>query len=111
MICENDPSVEKWFKPLAEHFKIYYNHSNIYEPDFVVETKTSKFICEIKKEKEIEDKTVQAKARAVTEWCSHASKHEREYGGKEWSYLLIPHSDVQGNMSLDGLKSRYLYKI
>lgn len=108
VICENDPNVEKWFKPLPEHFKIYYNHSNIYEPDFVVETKTSKYICEIKKEKEIDDKTVQEKARAVIEWCKHASEHERENGGKPWSYLLIPHSDVRENMTLDGLRSRYL---
>lgn len=110
VICENDPNVDKWFKPLAEHFKIYYNQSNAYEPDFVVETKTSKFICEIKKEKEIEDSIVQAKARAVMEWCTHASKHELEHGGKEWSYLLIPHSDVQENMTIDGLKSRYLFQ-
>lgn len=110
VICENDPNVGKWFKPLAEHFKIYYNHSSIYEPDFVVETMTGKFICEIKKEKEIEEVTVQAKARAVMEWCSHASKHEREHGGKEWSYLLIPHTDVQENMTIEGLKSRYLYR-
>ncbi|APQ58048.1 hypothetical protein PPOLYM_04794 [Paenibacillus polymyxa] len=110
VICENDPNVEKWFKPLAEHFKIYYDHSKIYEPDFVVETKNSKFICEVKKEKEIEDKTVQAKARAVTKWCSHATKHERDNGGKEWSYLLIPHSDIHENMTIDGLKSRYLYR-
>ncbi|MED1662763.1 hypothetical protein [Brevibacillus laterosporus] len=38
-----------------------------YEPDFIIETKTGKFICEIKKEKEIEESTVQAKVRAVME--------------------------------------------
>ncbi|WP_340387413.1 DEAD/DEAH box helicase family protein [Paenibacillus sp. FSL E2-0151] len=110
VICENDPNVEKWLKPSSEHFKIYYNHSRIYEPDFVVETQTGKYICEIKKEKEMEDSIVQAKARAVLEWCTHASKHELEHDGKEWSYLLIPHTDVQENMTLEGLKSRHLFK-
>ncbi|WP_145039024.1 DEAD/DEAH box helicase family protein [Paenibacillus sp. Y412MC10] len=110
VICENDPTVEKWFKPALGQLKIYYGHNNTYNPDFIVETQTHKYICEIKRESETTDSTVQDKARAVTEWCKYASAHELENGGKSWSYLLIPHTDVQENMTIEGLKSRYLFK-
>ncbi|MFJ5717287.1 DEAD/DEAH box helicase family protein [Neobacillus sp. NPDC093127] len=109
VICENDVAVEKWFKPAIGQLKIYYGHSNVYNPDFVVETKTQKFICEIKNKDEIEDKVVQDKARAVQNWCRHATEHELQHGGKEWIYLLIPHNDVNENMSIEGLTARYRY--
>lgn len=109
VICENDVAVEKWFKPAIGQLKIYYGHSEVYNPDFVVETKTQKFICEIKNKDEIEDKVVQDKARAVQNWCRHATEHELQHGGKEWIYLLIPHNDVNENMTIEGLKSRYRY--
>lgn len=107
VICENDIVVEKWFKPALGQLKIYYGYDQTYNPDFVVETKSEKLICEIKSDSNMEDKVVQEKARAVTEWCKYASQHEREHNGKEWTYLLIPHSDVQENMTIEGLKSRY----
>lgn len=111
VICENDPTVEKWFKPAPGQLKIYYGHNRTYYPDFIVETQTHKYICEIKSESETADETVQDKARAVTEWCSYASEHEGEHGGKSWSYLLIPHTDVQENMTIEGLKSRYIFRV
>lgn len=110
VICENDPDVQKWFKPALGQLKIYYGYNSAYNPDFVVETKTHKFICEIKSEREIDDKIVQDKARAVREWCKYASDHEKEIDGKPWKYLLIPHTDVQENMTLQGLLIRYEYK-
>lgn len=109
VICENDVAVEKWFKPAIGQLKIYYGHSEVYNPDFVVETKTQKYICEIKNKDEIEDKVVQDKARAVQNWCRHATEHELQHEGKEWIYLLIPHNDVNENMTIQGLKSKYRY--
>lgn len=107
VVCENDPNVVKWFKPSPGQLKIYYGHSNVYNPDFVVETNNLKLICEIKSKDEMTDKVVQQKAKAVLNWCEHASKHELENGGKEWVYLLIPHNDVNENMTVEGLKARY----
>lgn len=31
-------------------------------------------------------------------------------GGKEWVYLLIPHNDVNENMTIAGLEARYSRK-
>jgi type III restriction enzyme len=110
VICENDPTVEKWFKPSMNqhHMRIYYGHQSTYYPDFVVETKTEKFIVEIKKESDIDSREVQDKTTAVVTWCKHATAHELRHQGKPWSYLLIPHNDVQENMTIDGLKARFM---
>jgi type III restriction enzyme len=56
------------------------------------------------------DAVVQAKAIAAAEWCRHATKHEQEYGGKPWAYLLIPHDVIADNMTLKGLGASYLYR-
>ena len=48
-----------------------------------------------------------AKAKAAKTWCEHASVHELKHGGKPWSYLLIPHDAITGNMTLAGLASRF----
>lgn len=109
VICENDANVQKWFKPSLGQLKIYYGHSSTYNPDFVLETSQYKYICEIKKEDDLTDQVVQDKARAVVNWCTHASKHEKHYDGKEWCYLLIPHTSVQENMTIEGLRSRFLF--
>lgn len=109
VICENDPKVNKWLKPSMNqnHIKIYYGHNSTYYPDFVVETKDNKFIVEVKKEADIDSKVIQDKAAAVVKWCKYATDHELKHEGKPWSYLLIPHTDVQENMTIEGLKARY----
>ncbi|MBU8730762.1 DEAD/DEAH box helicase family protein [Cytobacillus oceanisediminis] len=110
VICENDPNVLKWFKPSAGQLKIYYGRGETYHPDFVVETTTLKLICEIKSKDEMKDEVVIEKAKAVTAWCEHASKHEKDHEGKEWIYLLIPHSNVSENMTVEGLKNLYQFR-
>lgn len=111
VICENDPNVIKWFKPSAGHLKIYYGRGETYHPDFVVETANLKLICEIKSKDEMQDEVVIEKAKAVTAWCEYASKHEIEHEGKEWAYLLIPHNNVNENMTVDGLRNLYQFKL
>lgn len=110
IICENDPIVDKWFKPSQNHIKIYYGYNSTYYPDFVVESKTDKFIVEVKRESDMNTEVVQNKAAAVIKWCEHATKHELQHNGKPWTYLLISHNDVQENMTLEGLKARYTMK-
>ncbi|MGN7479769.1 DEAD/DEAH box helicase family protein [Solibacillus silvestris] len=111
VICENDPKILKWFKPSVGQLKIYYGRGETYYPDFVIETDEMKLICEIKAENELQDEVVIEKAKAVTAWCEHASKHELEHEGKKWGYLLIPHTNLSENMSIDGLNSRYRQSI
>ena len=50
---------------------------------------------------------VQAKQDAAVQWCRHATHHTVSYGGKPWSYLLIPHDAITGNMTIVGLASQY----
>jgi type III restriction enzyme len=46
VILENDGDVLKWFKPAKGDFQIHYSQDAEYEPDFVVETKTARYLCE-----------------------------------------------------------------
>ena len=107
VILENDAVVLKWFKPAKGDFQIHYSSDDAYEPDFVVETHTHKFLCEPKRANDMMDPDVVAKAEAASLWCQHASDHARESGGKPWTYLLIPHDQIAEQMTLAGLAARY----
>lgn len=109
VILENDPSVLKWLKPNPKVFSIHYRtgiDEGDYEPDFVVETVTTKFLCEPKRRDELTDPIVIAKATAAAEWCQHAT----QAGEKPWVYLLIPHDAVDESKTLAGLAATYAYR-
>lgn len=108
-ILEEDKTVLKWFKPAKDDFKIHYTSKDSYEPDFVVETQDSKFLCEPKRSSEITDETVIAKAKAAALWCKHASAHADETDKKPWQYLLIPHDQISEQKTLSGLVASYTY--
>ncbi|MEQ2464168.1 DEAD/DEAH box helicase [Niallia hominis] len=111
VICEQDLTVEKWFKPALNQLKIYYNQKQAYNPDFIVETTNKKYLVELKAANKVDgDKEVEAKASAAIQWCKHATDHELQHSGKEWVYLLIPHNDVNENMTIVGLEARYKKK-
>ena len=110
VLLENDADVVKWFKPGKEAFQIYLKGDAQYEPDFVVETKTAKLICEIKATKDIEIQDVQNKAKAAVKWCDHATIHEKQVGGKPWAYLLIPHDAVNEAKTIRGLAATFTLK-
>jgi type III restriction enzyme len=107
VLLENDADVVKWFKPGKEAFQIYLRGDAQYEPDFVVETKTAKLICEIKAAKDLETPDVQSKAKAAVKWCEHATTHEKQVGGKPWAYLLIPHDSVTEARTIQGLGASF----
>jgi type III restriction enzyme len=106
VVLENDDSVLKWFKPAKGDIHITYNRDQNYEPDFVAETKDCKYLCEPKRSTEIDDEIVQAKAKAAVEWCKHATDHAAKNEGKPWKYLLIPHDQINEQMTLSGLAAR-----
>jgi type III restriction enzyme len=110
-VLENDESVLKWIKPARNQFHIFYSGDQPYEPDFVVEGKAAKFLCEPKAANEMSAENVKAKARAAAKWCKNATDYELKNGGKPWSYLLIPHDAIAENMTLEGLASRYHFFI
>jgi len=110
VLLENDADVVKWFKPGREAFQIFLKGDAQYEPDFVVETKTAKLICEIKATKDIESLEVQIKAKAAVKWCEYATIHEKQVGGKSWAYLLIPHDAVNDGKTIQGLAAGFTLK-
>lgn len=107
MLEDDEDQTLKWFKPAPNQFRIYYRSDQSYEPDFVVETSTAKFLCETKAANEIADPVVQAKKNAAVEWCRRATSHELQHGGKPWSYLLLPHDAIRASSTLKGLKAAY----
>jgi len=98
---ENDPAVLKWVKPSKGDLRIPYSHeADGYEPDFVAEMADGMmFLCEPKRDSEMNDEVVLAKARAAAMWCKHATEH----CGRKWTYLLIPHDQIDEAKTLSGL--------
>jgi len=107
MILEDEHDVQKWFKPAPGQFRIFYRSDRAYEPDFVVETSTAKLICEPKRADQIDTDEVQAKKRAATAWCAHATEHELQNGGKPWKYMLIPHDAITASATLQGVVAQF----
>lgn len=106
-ILENDRDVTKWLRPAPRQFKIYWDHNaRTYEPDFVVETDKAIYLTEIKADNQMTNGEVMEKAKAALQYCKHATEHNLKNGGKEWKYLLIPHSEVLPNMSLGFLAGK-----
>jgi type III restriction enzyme len=80
VILENDPDVLKWFKPSKGDFQIHYSHDSDYEPDFVVETKKFRYLCEPKGSAAVTDVSSEQKAKAAALWCRYASEHGGRVG-------------------------------
>ncbi len=104
VILESDPTVIKWLKPAKGDFRIYYAQDDEYVPDFAIETKDARYLCEPKAKNEMNDETVLAKARAASLWCQRATEHAK---GKPWKYLLIPHDAIDESKTLAGLAATW----
>lgn len=103
-ILEKDTDVLKWLRPAEAQFELYWKYnSKRYHPDFVVETADAIFMVEIKAERDIDDAEVQEKAEAGKKYCEAATTFNLANGGKQWVYVLIPHTAVALNMSFKGL--------
>jgi type III restriction enzyme len=93
----------KWFKPVKGQFQIFYRVENEhleYIPDFVAECEEAIYMIETKAKNEITSQDVQNKKESAVKWCSHATGHNIQNGGKTWKYLLLPHDEVKDNMTL-----------
>ncbi len=104
VVLENDGEVLKWLRPSKGDFRIFYAQEDEYVPDFAVETKTARYLCEPKRSTEMTDEVVLAKARAARLWCERATAHA---GGKPWKYLLIPHDAIDESKTLAGLAATW----
>jgi type III restriction enzyme len=102
-ILEDDKDVVKWLKPPKDLLKIQYAEEDNYNPDFIVETKVERLLCEIKRASEVDDSKVQKKAKAAIQWCERATS----VSDKPWRYSLIPHDTVQINRTFQSLARQY----
>lgn len=107
-ILEKENGVKLWMKPGPNQFKLYDSDGLPYQPDFVVEMQDRILIIETKRADEISDAVVLRKAETAALWAHIATEfHAKKTGGKPWSYLLVPHTDVVGNSTLAGLAAKY----
>jgi len=105
-----EQEAQKWFKPAKGQFQLFYKWGSDhleYQPDFVAETTNDIYMLEPKAANEMEDAQALAKQAAALEWCKHASAHAKTYDGKQWTYALIPHDAIAGNMTLAWLVKQY----
>lgn len=95
-ILEDDKDlVLQWMRPAKQQFRIYWNRQGeLYQPDFVVETKDAIYVVETKSAGEVNSDEVRGKTRAALKYCTEATAYNQSVGGKPWHYLLIPHTDV-----------------
>ena len=107
VLLEDERDVLKWARPAEGDILIYYTEGKEYVPDFVVETKESKLLCETKATDDISTKEVQDKAQSARAWCKEASVHAKKHKDKAWQYVLIPHTEVLENATLKGLVAKF----
>lgn len=100
---DREPLVERWLKPGRGQFQIEYNPGRPYEPDFVIETTTTKLIVEVKARKDLADPIVMEKARAADIWVSHANKLAAEGHGKRWQHVVVPDDTITESATLAGI--------
>ena len=74
---END-FVERWLRPSPIDFNITYNGGKNYEPDFVIETKDTIYLVEVKGDDKLNDLDVLAKKQKSIEYCKLVSKWAKE---------------------------------
>lgn len=90
MVLKDAPDTGlRWFRPAKEQVRIYLLGGAPYQPDFVVETSTARFLLETKRRDQLLTDDVQTKRRAAEAWCEHASAHAATRGGKPWHYALL----------------------
>ena len=101
IVLETDTAVLRWLRPAPKQFNIFWGTGGVnrYEPDFIVETADTIYMCEPKASRNMEDADVQEKAVAGLEYCRAASEYNANNGGKPWRYALIPHDEIRPQSS------------
>jgi type III restriction enzyme len=87
VILEDDTEVIRWIKPPLNQLGLFWQAGQQYNPDFLVETATTKYMVEVKASNEIHNPDVVGKAKEGIKWCQYASITDPD--GKKWEYYLI----------------------
>lgn len=92
IILEEDPEVIRWIKPPLNQLGLFWQAGQQYNPDFLVETATHKYMVEVKAANEVTAQDVVAKAREGIRWCRFASTADPDH--KPWVYRLITDENI-----------------
>ena len=98
IILEDDADVIRWIKPPLNQLGLFWQAGQQYNPDFLVETKTGKYMVEVKAKNEIKNPDVIGKALEGIKWCKYASMVD--YDKKTWEYKLITDDIIAEGNSL-----------
>ena len=92
VILEEDPDVIRWIKPPLNQLGLFWKAGQLYNPDFLVETATGKYMVEVKALNEVNNEEVVSKAREGIRWCTFASTADPDH--KTWEYRLISDDNI-----------------
>lgn len=92
VILEEDPDVIRWIKPPLNQLGLFWKAGQQYNPDFLVETATGKYMVEVKALNEVNNEEVVSKAREGIRWCTFASTADPDH--KTWEYRLISDDNI-----------------
>ena len=92
IILEEDPEVIRWIKPPLNQLGLFWKAGQQYNPDFLVETTTGKFMVEVKALKDVTSDEVVAKAKEGLKWCEFASTADPDH--KTWHYRLVSDDNI-----------------
>ena len=87
IVLEDDADVIRWIKPPLNQLGLFWQAGQQYNPDFLVETSTTKYMVEVKAKNEVKNPDVLGKAKEGIKWCKYASIVD--FDKKPWEYKLI----------------------
>lgn len=92
IILEEDPDVIRWIKPPLNQLGLFWKAGQQYNPDFLVETTTGKYMVEVRALNEVNNEEVVSKAREGIRWCTFATNADPDH--KTWEYRLISDDNI-----------------
>lgn len=92
IILEEDPDVIRWIKPPLNQLGLFWKAGQQYNPDFLVETTSGKYMVEVKALNEVNNDEVVSKAREGIRWCTFATTADPDH--KTWEYRLISDDNI-----------------
>jgi len=100
--------VKNWLRPNKQEFKLIYNRTHHYEPDFVVETDDCIYLVEVKEDGKLNDADVIAKQERAVKYCTVSTNYNNANNGKPWKYVLIPSTVLKQNTTVEMLFRTYV---
>ena len=98
VILEDDNEVIRWIKPPLNQLGLFWQAGQQYNPDFLVETSTTKYMIEVKAKNEVKNPEVIGKAKEGIKWCKYASLVD--FDKKAWEYKLIADDIISSGNTL-----------